>query len=48
VRQDAINETRNDIDLSVLRHLTQLGGIQYGRVRETFELTRLALATEFG
>ncbi|PMD42709.1 hypothetical protein L207DRAFT_553682 [Hyaloscypha variabilis F] len=46
VREDAINEERSEIDLDVLRPLTQLGGISYGRVRETFELPRPSFATE--
>jgi flavin reductase (DIM6/NTAB) family NADH-FMN oxidoreductase RutF len=46
VREDAINETQDEIDLSVMRPLVQLGGIQYGRVRETFELPRPSLSTE--
>ncbi|CZR57927.1 related to conserved protein/domain typically associated with flavoprotein oxygenases, DIM6/NTAB family [Phialocephala subalpina] len=46
VREDAINESREDIDLAALRPLVQLGGIQYGRVRETFELPRPSLGTE--
>ncbi|KAL2830430.1 hypothetical protein BJY01DRAFT_227213 [Aspergillus pseudoustus] len=45
-RSDAINETRDELDLSVLRPLVQLGGMQYGRVRETFELPRPSLAME--
>jgi hypothetical protein len=39
-REDAINEERLEIDLGILRLLIQLGGISYGRVRETFELPR--------
>ncbi|KAE9369299.1 hypothetical protein N431DRAFT_493126 [Stipitochalara longipes BDJ] len=46
VREDAINEERSEIDLGVLRPLTQLGGISYGRVRETFELPRPSFARE--
>ena len=46
VREDAINETRDDIDLGVLRPLVQLGGISYARVRETFELPRPRLDLE--
>lgn len=40
VREDAINEARDEIYLSVMRPSVQLGGIQYGRIRETFELPR--------
>lgn len=46
VREDAINENQDEIDLSIMRPVVQLGGIQYGRVRETFELPRPSLATE--
>jgi len=46
VREDALGKKGEDIDLSVMRPLVQLGGIQYGRVRETFELPRPSLATE--
>lgn len=40
VRSDALDETRNHIDLDVLRPIAQLGGIAYGRVTETFERPR--------
>ena len=40
VRQNAVNDERDHIDLEVLRPLVQLGGVSYGRVRETFELPR--------
>lgn len=46
IRDDAINEERSEIDLGVLRPLTQLGGISYGRVREMFELPRPSFAGE--
>jgi flavin reductase (DIM6/NTAB) family NADH-FMN oxidoreductase RutF len=46
VREDAINEEKSEIDLGTLRPLTQLGGISYGRVRETFELPRPSFASE--
>lgn len=46
VREDALGEKGEEIDLSVMRPLVQLGGIQYGRVRETFELPRPSLAME--
>jgi flavin reductase (DIM6/NTAB) family NADH-FMN oxidoreductase RutF len=46
VREDAINEARDEIDLDAFRPLVQLGGIQYGRIRETFELPRPALQAE--
>ena len=44
VRGDALKG--DDVDLEVLRPLVQLGGISYGRVRETFELPRPKLAEE--
>ncbi|KIV85337.1 hypothetical protein PV11_01040 [Exophiala sideris] len=40
VREDAINEDRNIIDPAVLRPISRLGGITYGRVVEGFELLR--------
>jgi len=46
VREDALNEAGDDIDLSRMRPLVQLGGIAYGRVRETFELPRPGLEAE--
>lgn len=39
-REDAINEDRSMIDLSVLKPISRLGGITYGRTTETFELPR--------
>lgn len=46
VREDAVNEARDEIKLDVLRPLVQLGGISYGRVGETFELPRPKLQDE--
>lgn len=40
VRDDAINEDRNLIDPSVLRPVSRLGGITYGRSTEAYELLR--------
>ena len=40
VREDAVSEDRRDVKLEKMRPLVQLGGISYGRVRETFELPR--------
>lgn len=37
---------RDQIELSVMRPLTQLGGISYSRIRETFELPLPAFASE--
>lgn len=46
IREDALNETRDNVDLEALRPVVQLGGISYGRVRDTFELSRPSLKTE--
>ena len=40
VREDAINEDRNIIDPGVLRPISRLGGITYGRTVEVLELPR--------
>lgn len=40
VREDAINEDRSLIDLEVLKPISRLGGISYGRTTETFEIPR--------
>ena len=40
VREDALNEERNLIDPNVLRPISRLGGITYGRSTELFELPR--------
>lgn len=40
VREDAINEDRNIIDPGVLRPISRLGGIMYGRTVEGCELPR--------
>ncbi len=40
VREDAINEERNVIDPAVLRPMSRLGGIMYGRTVEGVELLR--------
>jgi flavin reductase (DIM6/NTAB) family NADH-FMN oxidoreductase RutF len=39
-REDAINEEKNIIDPGVLRPMSRLGGITYGRVTEGIELPR--------
>jgi len=39
-REDAVNEDRNLIDPSVLRPMSRLGGITYGRLLEGIELPR--------
>ncbi|KAF2480910.1 hypothetical protein BDY17DRAFT_302625 [Neohortaea acidophila] len=40
VREDAINEERNLIDPSILRPMSRLGGITYGRLLEGIEIPR--------
>ncbi|KAJ9149664.1 Nitrilotriacetate monooxygenase component b [Coniochaeta hoffmannii] len=40
VREDAINEERNIVDPAVLRPVSRLGGITYGRTTQAFELPR--------
>lgn len=39
-REDAINEDRNLIDPAVLRPMSRLGGITYGRLTEAMEIPR--------
>lgn len=41
VREDAVNEERNAIDPNVLKPMSRLGGITYGRLVEGVELPRL-------
>lgn len=40
VREDAINEDRNIIDAAVLRPMSRLGGIAYGRTTGAVEIPR--------
>ena len=40
VREDAINEDRNIIDPAILRPMSRLGGITYGRTVEGVEIPR--------
>ncbi|KAF4964337.1 hypothetical protein FSARC_7704 [Fusarium sarcochroum] len=40
VREDALNEDRNLVDPNVLRPVSRLGGITYGRVTEALEIPR--------
>ena len=40
VREDALNEERNIIDPGVLRPVSRLGGIMYGRTTEGVEIPR--------
>ncbi|MCJ1277093.1 hypothetical protein MMC21_004902 [Puttea exsequens] len=44
VREDAINEERNIIDPAILRPMSRLGGIMYGRTTEVVEIPRLDFA----
>lgn len=46
VRQDALSKGKDEIDLATMKPLVQLGGISYGRVKDTFELPRPKLAEE--
>lgn len=46
VREDAINEEKNLVDPAVLRPMSRLGGITYGRVVEGIELLRPDWAKE--
>jgi len=46
VREDAINEARNLIDPSILRPMSRLGGITYGRVTQGVEIPRPDYETE--
>jgi flavin reductase (DIM6/NTAB) family NADH-FMN oxidoreductase RutF len=39
-REDALNEDKNLIDPEILRPMSRLGGITYGRVKEAVEITR--------
>lgn len=43
IQEDALNETKDNVDLRALRPVVQLGGISYGPVRDTFELPRPSL-----
>lgn len=40
VREDALDAEKRNIDLNVLKPVGQLGGIQYARITDTFELAR--------
>ena len=40
VREDALNEEKNIIDPAILRPMSRLGGIMYGRVVEGVEIPR--------
>ena len=40
VREDAINEEKNLVDLKVLKPISRLGGVSYGRTTEAMEIPR--------
>lgn len=46
VREDAIDETRSLIDPNVLRPMSRLGGISYGRTIDGLEIPRPVMAQE--
>jgi len=46
VREDAINEDRNMIDMAVLKPISRLGGISYGRTTDAVEIPRPQLEKE--
>ncbi|KAI1451874.1 hypothetical protein F4805DRAFT_463345 [Annulohypoxylon moriforme] len=48
VREDALNEERNLIDPEVLRPISRLGGITYGRVTEAVEILRPSFEKDVG
>lgn len=48
VREDVINEEGSLLDIEVLRLISRLGGIIYGRVMEGVELLRLDFVKDFG
>jgi hypothetical protein len=40
VRDDAINDDKSVIDLKVLKPISRLGGISYGRTTDAIEIPR--------
>ncbi|KAI1393626.1 uncharacterized protein F4822DRAFT_385280 [Hypoxylon trugodes] len=48
VREDAINEERNLIDPAVLKPVSRLGGITYGRLTEALEIPRPRFKEDVG
>jgi Conserved protein/domain typically associated with flavoprotein oxygenases, DIM6/NTAB family len=40
VREDAINESKDVVDLDVLKPISRLGGVTYGRTTEVIEIPR--------
>ncbi|EAQ91462.1 hypothetical protein CHGG_03397 [Chaetomium globosum CBS 148.51] len=47
-REDAVNEERNLIDTKVLKPISRLGGITYGRQTEAYELPRPDFEKDLG
>ncbi|KAM5365340.1 hypothetical protein ACJZ2D_011056 [Fusarium nematophilum] len=48
VREDALNEEKNLVDPAVLRPISRLGGITYGRVTEVMEIPRTDFEKDVG
>ncbi|KJZ70165.1 hypothetical protein HIM_10449 [Hirsutella minnesotensis 3608] len=48
VRQDALNEDQNLVDPAILRPISRLGGITYGRTTEAIELQRPKFKQDLG
>lgn len=48
VREDAINEDKSIVDPAVLRPMSRLGGIMYGRTTEALEITRPDFEKDIG
>ncbi|KAM0346442.1 hypothetical protein ACHAPU_005507 [Fusarium lateritium] len=48
VREDALNEEKNLVDPGVLRPVSRLGGITYGRFTEAFEIPRTDFEKDVG
>ncbi|KAI2471506.1 hypothetical protein F4781DRAFT_113615 [Annulohypoxylon bovei var. microspora] len=48
VREDALNEERNLIDPEVLKPISRLGGITYGRVTDAVEILRPSFEKDVG
>ncbi|KAF7553614.1 hypothetical protein G7Z17_g3495 [Cylindrodendrum hubeiense] len=48
VREDALNEEKNLVDPEVLRPISRLGGITYGRLTDTVELPRVDFEKDIG
>lgn len=48
VREDALNEEKNLVDPAVLKPVSRLGGITYGRLTEAYEITRKDFEKDVG